>query len=540
MVKLANGSVVLRRPSPTAQTDNLIARAVSLARDGRRQEAIPLFQQILKNQPDEARAHYNLGVALAEEKKFEESLSCFQAAVRYQPGSAEAHHGMGNVLGELGRDEEAIVAYRKAIKYQPDHAGTLHNLGVALTRLRRSGEAAVFLHQAVRLRPDFAEALNSLGLTYLQHGDFAVAETNFMHALQLNPRCVAAHTNLGSTYKEQGRLEEAVACYDLALAMDPECTITHWNRSLAWLQMGDFQQGWPEYEWRWRRKTTPPPPYTQPRWDGSPLGGRTILLHAEQGLGDMMQFVRYVPSVKEKGGVVIIAAPSSVIGLLATCSGIDQTVTDGQTMPTFDVHAPLLSLPGLLKTDVATIPAKVPYLTADSAKLDRWGHRLRAIPGFKVGISWQGNPRHDWDAHRSFPLAAMEPMARVDGVTLISLQKGSATDQIALVKDRFPVFDLGRDLTDFTETAAVIKQLDLVICCDTSVGHLAGALAVPVWLALSTFVDWRWLRGTNSSPWYPTMRLFRQERLGKWKSLLRRIAKELKRFCDSPKNQNPT
>ena len=531
MGELANSNGVLRRASVTQQTDELINRAVALARDGRRHEAIALFRRVIELRGDDTRGHYNLGVALAEEKKYPEALAAFQAAVRCQPGCAEAHYGLGNVLGELGRDEEAAAAFRKVIVYQPDHAGALHNLGAALTRLRRGGEAAVFLEQAVRLRPEFADAHNSLGLAHMDQGHFAPAESSFKHALQLNPRCVDAHTNLGSAFKEQGRLEEAVACYDLALAFDPEGATTHWNRSLAWLQMGDFQKGWAEYEWRWRRKGTTPPPYPQPRWDGSPLRGRTILLHAEQGLGDMLQFIRYAPLVKDKGGVVVVAAPLPVVKLLASCAAIDRTVTEGETLRSFDVHAPFMSLPGLLKTTTASIPGKVPYLAAEPDKLERWRRRLGDLPGFKVGITWQGNPRHKWDGHRSFPLAVMEPLARVEGVTLVSLQKGPGAEQISAVKDRFPVVDVGADLKDFTETAAAMKHLDLVICCDTSVAHLAGALAVPVWVALSTFVDWRWLRGRDDSPWYPTMRLFRQKRLGKWKPVFRRMAKELPSTC---------
>jgi hypothetical protein len=241
----------------------------------------------------------------------------------------------------------------------------------------------------------------------------------------------------------------------------------------------------------------------------------------------MLQFIRYVPLVKEKGGVVVVAAPLPVVELLATCPGVDQTVTENQALPSFDVHAPLVSLPGLLRTTLTTIPAQVPYLFANPDKLDHWRPRLGDLPGFKVGITWQGNPRHKWDRHRSLLLTLMEPLARIDGVTLVSLQKGSGSEETGLVKDRFRVVDLGPELTDFTETAAAMKYLDLVICCDTAVAHLAGALAVPVWVALSRITDWRWLRGRMDSPWYPTMRLFRQKKLGKWKRVFRRMAREL-------------
>jgi tetratricopeptide (TPR) repeat protein len=539
MGELNKSAAVLRRTSAAEQIEAVVARGVALARDGRRQDAIPLFRRVLTLRPDETRVHYNLGVALAEEKNYTEALTSFQAAVHCQPDCSDAHYGLGNVLGELDRDEEAVAAYHQAIALQPDHAASLHNLGAALTRLRRGGEALVFLEQAVRLRPDCSDAHNSLGLAHREKGDYASAEASFKRALHLNPRNVDAHTNLGSVFKELGRLEEALACYTLALALDPGNATTHWNRSLAWLQMGNFQQGWTEYEWRWKRKRARPAPYAQPLWDGSPLRGRTILLHAEQGLGDMLQFVRFVPLVKELGGVVVVAAPLPVIEVLATCRGVDRTLTENQALPPFDVHAPFMSLPRLLGTTLATLPADVPYLAADPAKLERWRLRLRDVPGFKVGITWQGNPRHEWDRYRSFPLTLLEPIARIDGVTLVGLQKGSTSAQIGLIKARFPVIDLGAELADFSETAAIVKHLDLVICCDTSVAHLAGALAVPVWVALSTIVDWRWLRGRVDNPWYPTMRLFQQKRLGNWKPVFQRMARELVPFCEAHGTARP-
>jgi Flp pilus assembly protein TadD len=532
MTALLKSSVGNNGANPAKQVEALITRGVALARNKQRPEAIALFRRAATLEPDDTRAHYNLGVALAEEKNHTEALTAFQEAVRTQPRCPETHYGLGNVLGELGRDEEAVTAFRTAIQLQPDHAGALHNLGAALTRLRRGGEGAVFLEQAVRLRPEFADAFNSLGLAYMEQGNFVAAKASFRQALRLNPGCVDAHTNLGSAFKEQGRLEEAVACYDLALALNPQCATTHWNRALAWLQMGDFAQGWPEYEWRWQRKGSTPPRYGQPLWDGSPLDGRTILLHVEQGLGDMLQFIRFVPQVKAKGGTVIVAAPLPVIELLATCAGVDGTVTEGQGFPKFDVHAPLMSLPFLLGTTLDTLPREVPYLTADPLKVERWSGRLSEVPGFKVGVSWQGNPRHKWDRHRSFPLNLLEPLARVQGVSLVSLQKGAGAEQIDTVRERFAVVDLAGELTDFTETAAVMKHLDLVVCCDTSVAHLAGALGVPAWVALSRIVDWRWLRGRNDSPWHPSMRLFRQKRLGQWQGVFQRMATELERLVN--------
>jgi hypothetical protein len=260
------------------------------------------------------------------------------------------------------------------------------------------------------------------------------------------------------------------------------------------------------------------------------LRGRTILLYAEQGLGDMIQFVRYAPLVKEKGGTIIVAASLPVAKLFGTCPGVDQIVTENQQLPAFDVHAPMVSLPGLVGTTLATVPAAVPYLAAEPAKLEHWRERLRDTPGFKVGVTWQGNPRHKWDQHRSFSLALLERLARIDGVTLVAIQKEPGTEQMALIRGRFTVLDVSADLVDFTDTAALMKCLDLVIPCDTAVAHLAGALGVRVWVALSAIVDWRWLLEREDSPWYPTMRLFRQQRLGEWRPVFRRMARELRRL----------
>ena len=265
----------------------------------------------------------------------------------------------------------------------------------------------------------------------------------------------------------------------MALTYEPDSVTTHWNRSLAWLQMGNYEQGWPEYEWRWKRKETKTRQFSQPCWDGSPLDGRSILLHTEQGIGDMIQFLRYAPLVYERGGKVIVAVPSGLVPLFSTCTGIEKVVPENQELPPCDFYAPLMSLPGIFKTTLATFPANVPYLHPEPERLEKWREKLRDIAGLKVGIVWQGNPRHKWDRHRSFPLALLEPITRVSGVSLISLQKETGAEQVDLLKDRFPVLDLGHELQDFTDTAALLKCLDLVICCGKEKGTGTFILAWP-------------------------------------------------------------
>jgi hypothetical protein len=307
--------------------------------------------------------------------------------------------------------------------------------------------------------------------------------------------------------------------------------------------MGNFEQGWPEYEWRWQRPQTPPRPFRQPCWDGSPLAGRTILLYMEQGLGDILHFIRYAPLVKQQGGTVLVECPGFLIPLFSRCPGIDGLVAEGTELPACDVQAPLLSLPRLLGTTLATVPAEVPYLFADPDRVAHWGHKLRPLRTFNIGLVWQGNPHHGWDRHRSFALAQFAPLARLDGVQLFSLQRGAGVEQLRTLAGRFPVTELLRESDGpseaLMETAALMKNLDLVISADTAPAHLAGALGVPVWVALAALVDWRWMFRREDSPWYPTMRLFRQTELGNWLPVFERMAGEVRKLLPPSGRSRP-
>ena len=319
--------------------------------------------------------------------------------------------------------------------------------------------------------------------------------------------------------------------------------------------LGDYEQGWPEYEWRWTQPGFTRRQFTQPAWDGSDLAGRSILLYAEQGLGDTLHFIRYAPLVSQRGGKVIVECQPALVRLLKGVEGIDKLIAESSPLPPFDVQAAMFSLPAIFHTTVGTIPATVPYLHADPKLIDKWRHELNSRsrqPGgtvattrsgparqagptgaFKVGIAWQGSPTYGYDNLRSIPLEKFARLTQIEGVQLISLQKGPGSEQLGAVQGRFPVMDLGKQLDEtsgpFMDTAAVMKNLDLVICSDTAVPHLAGALGVPVWVALPYVPDWRWLLECEDSPWYPTMRLFRQTQDGKWDDVFERIAAALKK-----------
>jgi Flp pilus assembly protein TadD len=494
------------------------------------EESAVAFRGAIRLESGFAKAHHNLAVTLAQQGKSAEAIAAFREALRLNPAYAEAQYNLGNTLGGQDRRDEAIACYREAVRLRPDYVEALNNLGLALTEAGSPAEAAVLLRQAVRVRPDFVEGHNNLGLALADLGRLDEAVAAYEQALRLRPGYADAHANLGSALMNMGRVDEAVAAHDHALRLEPDAASAHWNRSLALLLAGDFAQGCREYEWRWKRKSAVPRPFRQPRWDGASLAGRSILLWCEQGLGDAVQFVRYASLVKERGGRVILECPGTLTSLFRTVPGVDQVVAEGTQLPGFDVQAPLMSLPAIVGTTSVSDKAQIPYLSADPQRTEYWHSRLDCVSGLKIGIAWQGNPRHRWDRHRSIPLARFIHLASVHNVRLISLQKGPGTEQLREVQGRFEVIDFGNALDQdgaFVDTAAIISCLDLVVTTDSAVAHLAGALGARVWLALSTVVDWRWLLERDDTPWYPSMRLFRQRRLGDWSDVFERMAAEL-------------
>ncbi len=367
----------------------------------------------------------------------------------------------------------------------------------------------------------------------MARGQVEEALRSLQEGVRLQPDSAESHSSLGTALCAQGRLDAAVAEYEQAIQLKPDYPDAHWNRALVRLLCGDLERGWPDYEWRWRcARHSPMPDFTQPRWDGGPLDGRTILLYAEQGLGDTLHFIRYAPLVKARGGRVIVQCQGTLIPLLSRSAGIDGLAAWGDAPPPFDVYVPLMTLPSLFHTTLETVPADIPYLIADPDLIAHWRRALTPIRGLRVGIAWQGSPRHPWDRHRSVPLAAFEPLARIEGVQLISLQQGHGVEQLRDLAGRFPVLDLGelvdRTAGPFMDTAAILHNLDLVVSVDTAIAHLAGGLGVPLWLAIHHTPDWRWLLDRDDNPWYPSARLFRQPAPGDWASVFDRMTEELR------------
>ncbi len=428
-----------------------------------------------------------------------------------------------------GRLSQAEQLYRQVLRADPRNADALHLLGVIAVKVGKHERAIQYISQAIRLYGSDAAFHVNLGEAYRKLCKNEEAIQCFQQALRLDPNSVQAYNNLGATYHNQARLDEALAAYGRALELDPQFVDSHFNRAQVWLAMGDYARGWPEFEWRWQRSDFVRQALPKPFWDGTELAGRALVVQCEQGLGDTLQFIRYLPLLESHGEQAYIIVQQPLVPLLS-CSGINGLIAPGTLIPPFDVHASLLSLPHLVKSSLDSIPAQIPYLKARPDLVDYWRSRLSEFSGFKIGISWQGNPKSPYEPARSIPLAAFEALA-MPGVRLFSLQKGFGTEQIPQVAERFPVIDLSAQLDEtngpFMDTAALMTQLDLVITSDTVTAHLAGALGVPVWVALPLPTDWRWMKGRTDSPWYPGMRLFRQSQPGDWSGVFEQMQSEL-------------
>ena len=512
-----------------AEAHNNLANALQL--QGSLEEAVACYRRALELKPDYADAYNNLASALWNMGRSDDAVACCRRALDLKPGYAEAHNNLGTILQAQGKFDEAAAFYRRAMELRPDFAEAYNNLAIVLREQARPGDAAACCRRALELKLDFAAAHSNLGLALRELGELDEAIACCRRAVELDPDFAEGYNNLGITWSEQGQLDKAVACYLRALQLRPDYAEAHTNYAHACLHVGDWQRGWLEHEWRRQTKPCSPRRFIQPQWNGESLAGKTILLHTEQGLGDTIQFVRYAPLVRRYDARVIVECQKPLLRLLAGCPGIDQLIAEGEEHPAFDIHAPLMSLPAILNTTLENIPAGVPYIFAAPELVAQWRERLGRIGGFKIGISWQGNPRFRGDRFRSIPLRYFAALARLPGVSLISLQKGVGREQLAEVRSDFPVVDLGDQLDEeagpFMDRAAVINNLDLVVTSDTAIAHLAGALGVPVWVALKFAADWRWLLDRSDSPWYPTMRLFRQQTRGDWSNVFTRIAAAL-------------
>jgi len=505
---------------------------IALNERGRHSEAIKNFRRVLKLRPDYIEVYNNLGIALQDQGKYSEAIDEYLKAAQLEPGCAEIHYNLGNALQLLDRCEEAAENYRQALKLKPDYAQAYNNLAIAMKEQGRFHEAVENCEQAIQLEPDCSQFYSNFASILQYQGRLADAVANCERAISLKPDDAEGYFNLASVLRDCGRLDEAIEKNSRAIQLEPDYTEAHWNQAVAHLLKGNFEEGWKEYEWR--RKTdwhtaAYPHRHKEPRWKGASFAGKRLLVHCEQGLGDCLQFVRYLPMVKSRGSVVIFEAWKSLHGLLKNFDEIDELVELSFTRKTetrFDACVSVMDLPGLFKTTEDTIPSSVPYLHADPAKAEYWREKLSG-PDFKVGIVWAGSARHANDYNRSCKLEAFAPITEIENVKLFGLQKGEPARQADQCARKIGVENLGEYLVDFTDTAAVIQNMDLIISVDTATLHLAGAMGKRVWALLAFAPDWRWMLERTDSPWYPTMRLFRQKDWGNWDGVLEACTNEL-------------
>jgi Flp pilus assembly protein TadD len=484
--------------------------------------------------------------ALMTERRYAEAEPLLREALRLRPDCPSLLNRLGSALWELGWPSQAEPLFAQAIELNPTNSVYRNNLGLAFWDQGRPAEAAECYRQSLELNPEANDVRMNLGVVLSDLGRFDEAIEHLREAVRIEPNSPDTLQNLGMTLGRLGRWPEAVDHYNRALELRPDYAEVHRNRAYGWLYMGDFERGWAEHEWRLRCRRHVGCQVDRPLWRGEPLEGRSILLHTEQGFGDTLQFIRYASMVKERGGLVFVAAQTRILRIVAQCPGVDLAFDGTSLVPNCQVHAPLMSLPAILGTSLQSVPNRVPYLPTEPIVVERWRQALavairedppggqdvwgsiasaRADRPLLIGVAWQGSTQNPMDRFRSFPLAELAPVADIPGVRLVGVQAVDGMDQIPALGGRFPIVELPtKRPREFVDTAALLSLLDLVITPDTAVAHLAGGLGVPVWLALSTVGEWRWMLDREDSPWYPTMRIFRQSVYGQWGPVFRRMA----------------
>ncbi len=504
---------------------------------GHAAQALASFDAALAQRSDDGHAHGQRGIALAALARRDEALASFDAALALTPSNVEIYSNRSAVLRELGRFEEALASADHAIELDPSHAAAHANSAAVLLDLQRTEECLVSLARSLALKPDQPAALNTRGAALLRHADFESALQSFDAALALQPAFPEAHCNRAAALFELAQPQAAIEACQQALCLAPDYADGRLAQGMFHLQRGDYAEGWPAYEWRTKTaRRTGERELNSRRWRGEDdLQGRSLLIHAEQGLGDTIQFCRYAHLAQQQGARVVLLVPGPLVALLRTLAPTIEVLADGSgPVPACDFHCPMLSLPYAFRTTLESIPSQVPYLSAQPERIARW-RASTGLQGLRVGVAWQTSAAGGLQ-DRSFPIELLAPLAGLPGVRLISLQKGAGAADHAGRAVELGIellsadFDAGPDA--FVDTAAVMTSLDLVISCDTAVAHLAGALGRPTWIGLKHVADWRWLLQRTDSPWYPSLRLFRQPRRGDWGSVLAAMKRELERITN--------
>jgi len=497
----------------------------------RYQQAIEHFNLALELDPARYELHVNLANSLQSFGELDAALISIHNALALSPGDAKMYNNLGSIYNQQGNVTDAIHALRQAIELDPQLSEALYNLGYLLHEQGEYDESLRMFDAVLSVAPDWAAAWVNRGNTLFSLHRYDDAIAGFEKAADLQPGLVVAYMNIATAYRRLCNLEKSMDYYGKALTLRPGDAKSHFGKALVLLKSGRFDAGWRHYEWRFEATKghyTGALDLAHPEWTGAPFREKTLLVRGEQGLGDIIHFVRYLSLVKPLGGRVVLTGSPLLKRLLGNTPGIDKFIGyDEPEVSEFDFHVPLLSLPRIFCANLNSIPGTVPYVSADELEVENWRRRLDSTQ-FNVGLAWAGNPDQAENRHRSCPLTALAPLGRIEGATFYSLQKGDGADQLENPPEGLRLIDYTEELGDLADTAALMKALDLVITIDTAPAHLAGALAKPVWTMLWFAHCWRYLQDREDSPWYPTMRLFRQPRIGDWDSVVSRVAEALK------------
>ena len=521
---------VASEPETAPDIGALGESALQALRAGRLDEAEACCRQVLRLEPRRFESLHLLGILFLRRGLPADAILQFDLALEANPDAADVHNNRGNALKDLKRLDDAVASYRKAIALRPLFAEAYVNMANVLLALERFDEALAAYDRAIELKP-YASAILGRAVALLRLGRLDEALTGCDRAIAFEPNQAEAHNVRGNVLVALNRIDGALTSYDRSTALDPARAEFFYDRAHCRLLNGDYRQGWADHEWRWQSRgfQSKRPPIDAPPWRGQNLQGRRILVFREQGYGDIIQFARYLPLLRQCGAEVTFLLSPQLRRLLSPLTAGVEVISELRGAR-FDFQCALMSLPFGFKTDLSSVPDAVPYLSAEPDLIRRWRERI-GTHGFKIGVAWRGNPQA-LDKTRFIPLPDFMPLARLPRVRLISLQRQDGLDQLGDLPADVSIETLGDDFCNgpdaFVDTAAVMANLDLIVSCDTSIPHLAGALGRPVWVALKRVPDWRWLLDRDDSPWYPTARLFRQERRGDWTSVFERVERELR------------
>jgi hypothetical protein len=504
-------------------------RGIALQELKQYEEAMASYDMAITCKPDFAEAFYNRGNLLCEIGKFDKAITSYDNAIGVNHYYAKAYTNRGNALQELKQFEAALASYDKAIAIKPGDADAYYNRGNAFHELNEFDRALASYDTAIALMPDYAEAYSNRGNSLQELKKFEDALSCYDNAIALKPDYAEAYYNRGRVLYELNELDKAISSYDKAIGVNPDYTDAYWNKSFALLLAGNYKSAWELYEWRWKCEnlSITKRNFSQPLWLGKEsIEGKTILLHSEQGLGDTIQFCRYIPLVADLGAQVILEVELALTGLLKNLDGITEVVVKGNVLPAFDCHCPLMSLPLAFKTDLNSIPSPQPYLKCDAGKVAYWQKMLgdKSIP--RIGLAWSGSITHQNDINRSIPLSTMIQHLPT-GLQYVSLQKEIRDSDNAALQSNSNIRHFGDELNDFTDTAALCELMDIVISVDTSIAHLCGASGKKTWVLLPFSPDWRWMLDRDDSPWYSSMKLFRQQSRGDWDGVIDNVNNKL-------------